>query len=219
MGMLWQMFLKNYLDDSSSCCCRTEAAKRRGSGSKWLWEAGARAGLGVPERNLQTAGVHQVTDYDYQQIVRCKGFLSRLHSSSVLILKGAEPQRKMFAETETQVTSIPPCSEQMLDRLIFSPGCLSSSDLKISFNFFHLGGKSCKVSLQAQAGVKSKAPYHPKQSPPQGRAPQPALMGTSLHLHTCLLSLDHFDFCSKGKVPFPFCLGQDLGCEPCKLCL
>lgn len=107
----------------------------------------------------------------------------------------------------------------MLDRLIFSPGCLSSSDLKISFNFFHLGGKSCKVSLQAQAGVKSKAPYHPKQSPPRGRAPQPALMGTSLHLHTCLLSLDHFDFCSKGKVPFPFCLGQDLGCEPCKLCL
>lgn len=95
-----------------------------------------RAGV-VPGKNLQTASEHQVVNYILSTNHKAQRFSIKILSFIHPNPEGAELKRKMFAETETRVASIPPCSEWMLDRLIFSPGCLNSSYLKVSFNFFH----------------------------------------------------------------------------------
>lgn len=97
--------------------------------------------------------IHKLLGYNIRQMIircqqttQCKAFSIKTLSFVDLYSEGAEPKRKMFAETETRVISIPPSSEWMLDRLIFSPGCLNSSDLKVSLTSFTGGKKSCKMS-------------------------------------------------------------------------
>lgn len=130
---------QNYLDSSSSCCVYTQRLPREGAmrGNGML---GAGQGWGVPQKNPKTAGVWQVTNYMLSTNHAAKGFPIKILSFACPYSEGEEPKRKMFAETETRVTWIPPNSEWMLDRLIFSPGCLNSSDLKVSLTSFTGGG-------------------------------------------------------------------------------
>lgn len=51
--------------------------------------------------------------------------------------------------------------------------------------------------------------------PHQGGAPATCLLRNI----TCLLWLDHSDLYDKGKISFPFCLGQDPGYGHSKLCI
>ena len=138
---------KNYLNSSSSCSLDTQRWPREEAmgGNRCLEIEGR---VRVCHREI-----HKLLGYNirqmiicYQQTMQCKAFSIKTLSFVDLYSEGAEPKRKMFAETETRVISIPPSSEWMLDRLIFSPGCLNSSDLKVSLTSFTGGKKSCKMS-------------------------------------------------------------------------
>lgn len=64
----------------------------------------------------------------------------------------------------------------MLDRLIFSPGCLNSSDLKVSLTSFTGGKKSCNVILDTSRN-EIWSSLHPEQRPPPGKAPVARSLG------------------------------------------
>lgn len=168
--------------------------------------------------------IHKLLGYNvwlmicYQQTTKCKAFSIKTLAFVDLYSEGAEPKRKMFAETETRVISIPPSSEWMLDRLIFSPGCLNSSDLKVSLTSFTEGKKKA-----VKCHARHKQEWNLKLATSRAKLATRQGLSRKLsweHHFTCTPAFSGWTisiFTTWGRSYSLFCLGQDPGYWHCKL--